>query len=64
MLLQGRQRDVEDRVVEPDDDQAQRQDAEGLPAALMDEGSRHAAMVRSATLVESSGSLVPPPSPA
>ena len=39
MRLQRRQRDVEHRVVEPDDEQAERQDAERLPAARMDGGA-------------------------
>jgi hypothetical protein len=35
VLLQGREGDVEDRVVEPDDDEAQSEDAEGLPAPVV-----------------------------
>ena len=47
VLLQGRQGDVEDRVVEPDDDQAQRQDAKCLPAAGICGRCGHGVMVRS-----------------
>jgi hypothetical protein len=47
VLLQRRERDVEDGVVEPDDHEAQGKDAEGLPASFICEGSGHAAMVRS-----------------
>ena len=36
VMLQGRQCDVEDRVVEPDDHQAQREHAEGLPSPGVD----------------------------
>ena len=44
LVLQGRQGDVEDRVVEPDDEQAQREHAERLPAASVLNGiNRHQA---------------------
>jgi hypothetical protein len=36
LLLQAGERDVEDGVVEPDDQQAQRQHREGLPATRVD----------------------------
>jgi len=41
LLLQAREGDVEDRVVEPDDREAQGQDGERLPAASADGGIGH-----------------------